>query len=306
MTISRIKLASGILVAAGATALILLQFQTLQKLHADNESLRQQIALLKSENENLSDKLSAKNDSQSASNSQLSELLKLRAQLAQLRAATNHPLATARSNSANDVPAKKEAQIHLKVQLVSAPEKGFLQTYAVRWMPVADGVNLLSKKQFQEFNALIEQDEKLRTVSERQMVALSGRATRTFVGTTVPFNGTNVDLGTTLDVTPYYSPKGLTFTFKAGVQFNHLTGDPSQPTLETVQTTNQVSLVSNYTLALTTRIPSAGISADADMPKMPGILLVLITPMLIDESGNLITPADKFRLDKDSANLTNH
>jgi len=84
MMISRIKLIFGILVAAVAAALIFLQYQTQQKLRAENASLQQQIAQLKSE----SPEPPAAN-SNSVPNDDFNELLRLRGEVSALRAQTN-------------------------------------------------------------------------------------------------------------------------------------------------------------------------------------------------------------------------
>lgn len=183
------------------------------------------------------------------------------------------------------------------MKFVSVPESVLL-TSAAGWAPAANGANLLSEEQYQGFDGLIEKDEKVRTIGHPSVLALNGRVARTFVGANVPFNGTNVNLGSTLDVIPFYSPDSSTFTLNVAVQYNQLTGDPSQPILETLQSTNQVNLFPGQTVALMTKITSAGISEDAsNLPNRPGILLMFITPALADEVGNKLTPADKIEME---------
>jgi len=83
MTMSRIKLVLGILAITGAAILILLQYQTQQKLRAENESLRQQIAQLKNDSQ------PAPVASEKPSGEDLNELLRLRGQVSALRSQTN-------------------------------------------------------------------------------------------------------------------------------------------------------------------------------------------------------------------------
>ena len=107
MTLTQIKIGLGTLVVAAATTVVL-QHQSQQRLQNENDSLRQQLAELKIDNANLSNEIAAKNDSQSASNSQMAELLKLRAQVTQLRTMTNALVITATSPSTDPAPAKKK------------------------------------------------------------------------------------------------------------------------------------------------------------------------------------------------------
>jgi cell division protein FtsB len=81
---SKFKAVVAILFVAGAAALIFLQYQTQQKLRAENESLQQQIAQLKSDSQ---DPPSA--NSKPTSGEDFDELLRLRGEVSALRAQTN-------------------------------------------------------------------------------------------------------------------------------------------------------------------------------------------------------------------------
>jgi len=81
---SKATVGLGVVVAAGAAALIFLQYQTQQKLRAENESLRQQMAQLKSDNQNAPAALS-----NPASSEDFNELLRLRGEVSALRSQTN-------------------------------------------------------------------------------------------------------------------------------------------------------------------------------------------------------------------------
>jgi cell division protein FtsB len=84
MSMSKSKAVLGVLVVGGAAALIFLQYQTQQKLRAENDSLRQQMAQLKSD----SPDASAAN-SKPAANDDFNELLRLRGEVSALRSQTN-------------------------------------------------------------------------------------------------------------------------------------------------------------------------------------------------------------------------
>ena len=81
---SRIKLVLGAIVLAGFATAIFLQYQTQQKLRAENEALRQQIAQLKSD----SQETPAAN-SNPGSSEDFNELLRLRGEVSALRTQTN-------------------------------------------------------------------------------------------------------------------------------------------------------------------------------------------------------------------------
>jgi len=297
LTLSQLKVGMGAIVVAGVAAAMVVQHRSQQQLQNENASLRQQFAQLKSDNANLANDVVAKNDAQTAASQQMAELLQLRSQVTQLRTMTNAPAATVAPPATDDVSATKKAHILLKMKLVSVPES-VLQTSAAGWASAANGANLLSEQQYQGFDGLMEKDDKVRTIGHPAVLALNGRKARTFVGANVPFNGTNVNLGSTLDVVPFYSPDSSIFTLNVAVQYNQLTGDPSQPILETLQSTNQVNLFPGQTVALKTKITSAGIlEYTSDLPNRPGILLMFITPTLADEAGNKLTPADKIEME---------
>jgi len=98
MTNSRTTLVLGVVVIASAIALNFLQYQTQQKLRAENESLRQQISELKIEIEDFSNHLASADASEPSSRQPLDELLKLRAQVADL---TRQAAETAKANLQN-------------------------------------------------------------------------------------------------------------------------------------------------------------------------------------------------------------
>jgi RNA polymerase sigma factor (sigma-70 family) len=85
MTATKLKLALGALVAAGMTTALVMQYHMLQQLRAERELLTQQLAQLKSENDNLSNHAVPIDNSKSLTEEQLHELLKLRGEAGMLR-----------------------------------------------------------------------------------------------------------------------------------------------------------------------------------------------------------------------------
>jgi RNA polymerase sigma factor (sigma-70 family) len=80
MTATKLKLGISALVVAGATTALVVQHQAQIKLREENQSLRQQINQLQTNNENLSNRVAVAGHSQSLSEEQLNELLRLRAE----------------------------------------------------------------------------------------------------------------------------------------------------------------------------------------------------------------------------------
>jgi len=89
MTMTKLKLGISALVVAGATTALVVQHQTQTRLRAENELLTQQIAQLKTDNENFSNRLATAGDSKSLSDEQFNELLRLRSEVGVLRRQTN-------------------------------------------------------------------------------------------------------------------------------------------------------------------------------------------------------------------------
>src|SRR6185437_1968489 len=77
------------LLAVVAAAIIWFQWQTQNKLHAENELLSQQIAQLKVDTESLSNRLAEIGDAKKLSGEQFNELLKLRGEVGVSRRQTN-------------------------------------------------------------------------------------------------------------------------------------------------------------------------------------------------------------------------
>jgi RNA polymerase sigma factor (sigma-70 family) len=89
MIMTKLKLGISALVVAGATTALVVQHQTQTRLRVENELLTQQIAQLKTDNENFSNRLATAGDSKSLSDEQLNELLRLRSEVGVLRRQTN-------------------------------------------------------------------------------------------------------------------------------------------------------------------------------------------------------------------------
>jgi RNA polymerase sigma factor (sigma-70 family) len=89
MTMTKLKLGLGALVIAGATTALVVQHQAQIKLREENQSLRQQIAQLQTDNGNLSNLAARAKNPLPLSDDQINELLKLRGEAKMLRQRTN-------------------------------------------------------------------------------------------------------------------------------------------------------------------------------------------------------------------------
>jgi hypothetical protein len=83
MKFSNVKVGLTLILVAGASAIIFLQYQTRQKLLAENESLRQQIAQFRNDSQ------ASPPPSEKGSTEDFNELLRLRGEVGALRAQTN-------------------------------------------------------------------------------------------------------------------------------------------------------------------------------------------------------------------------
>jgi RNA polymerase sigma factor (sigma-70 family) len=85
MSLMKIKLTLGTLVVAGTTSAFVIQHQAQLKLRANNDSLRQQMDQLQSDNQSLSSRLAAATPDTALPDAQMQELLKLRGEIGVLR-----------------------------------------------------------------------------------------------------------------------------------------------------------------------------------------------------------------------------
>jgi RNA polymerase sigma factor (sigma-70 family) len=85
MTATNLKLGISALVVAGAATAFVIQHQALEKLHSENESLKQQIVQMQTDNESLPNRLAEIGDAKKLSDEQFNELLKLRGEVGVLR-----------------------------------------------------------------------------------------------------------------------------------------------------------------------------------------------------------------------------
>jgi len=142
----KMKIAIALLIIASAV-IIWLQLQTQKNLRAENDSLQQQIAQLKTDEENFSNRLANANDSKQLSDEQFNELLKLRGEAGLLRQQTNERAKLNESSlgkyAMNSVLAAKVAQLKQKLEQMpdkKIPELQFLSE--IDWADAARDADL--------------------------------------------------------------------------------------------------------------------------------------------------------------------
>src|SRR5579862_4898005 len=106
MNITKLKLGLGMLATAGVIVALVIQLHAQRTLRAENESLSGQIAQLKADNAELSNQIAANASSLATQKDEADELLKLRAEVTQLRA-LKAATAMAASSATNISPATK-------------------------------------------------------------------------------------------------------------------------------------------------------------------------------------------------------
>jgi RNA polymerase sigma factor (sigma-70 family) len=288
MTATKLKLGISALIVAGATTALVIQHQAQENLRAQNESLAQQIAQLKTDNESLSSRLTA-DSSKSLPNDQLNELLKLRGEVTRLRQ-QQKVLPVVAQLKTNNSSSAQIIQIHLKARFVSFPTDG-LQALGVSWASGAQGgkTGLLTEQQFKIINQALQGASDVETLGEPEAVMSNGRQTQMRATQSVSVGGNPVEVGSMIDVVPHFSTNSSTFNLTLIATLVQLTGDPSKPGAQTIQAVNQVNLSPGQTVVLENEIPSGGWLPDStNMPAGQRSLLVFVTPTAVDEAGNRI------------------
>jgi RNA polymerase sigma factor (sigma-70 family) len=122
MTLTQLKVGISAIVVAGAAAALVLQHQAQQRLHSENDRLRQQIAQLKTESQDLP----ATNSKQMTSD-EFNELLRLRGEVGALRSQTNQLAKLQDENQKLQASVAAIVQTRQQAPEVLTPEQEFAQ-----------------------------------------------------------------------------------------------------------------------------------------------------------------------------------
>jgi RNA polymerase sigma factor (sigma-70 family) len=209
----------------------------------------------------------------------LKDLAGLRAEVARLRATPSSTASTAQTPPATNV------QMLLEAKFVSLPDNT-LDSLGIQWTPDAEGGGhgLLTAEQLQEISQALENNDDIYTIAAPRMTTSSGMQAEVALQITVQLNGTNANMGPTLDATPYFSTNDSTFNLRFTAGFSELIGDPLNPQLYTLQATNQSILLRGQTVVLKRSLP-----ANAWLPEvytntsgLPRSLVISVTAETID------------------------
>lgn len=286
MTLTRFKLGLGALALVGAAATVLIQHQALQRATATNASLRQQVASLEADNADLSNRLDAAVDPKSSRKDQIAELLRLRAEVTRLRTQKRVELVITPPPT-NSPPTAQKMVINVKTKFVSIPTEA-LQVMGVVWTSAAQGgrTGLLTEQQFKTINEALQGASDVTLISAPQITTFNGGQAVVSTTHSLPVQGTNANIGVTLNLTPAFSTNSLTFNLNLAACLTELTGDSSRPGLQTTQLTNQLSLQIGQTAVMEQGIPAGGWLPDqTNTPAGPRSLLVFVTPRVVDSRG---------------------
>lgn len=285
LNMAKLKLGVGALATAGVIATVVVQLHAQRTLRAENESLSGQIAQLKADNEQLSNQIAANASSLATQKDQSDELLKLRAEVTQLRT-TKAASALAASPVTNSSPAKKPPQqILLSGKIVSIPTR-IMPSFSAGWTAVGSDTSLLSDQQLAVVEAAI-RNKDVDSIGAPKVLTSSGMEAMFSAGNPVLIDNTNANIGLNISVLPYCSSDSPVITLNLAAKWNQLTGDESQPGMGTTEISNQVSLVPGQTVVLKADMPGSGwqLGSNALAVTEPRNLLVFVTPNLV--AGNL-------------------
>ena len=185
-TATKMKLAFNAIIVAGAVTALVIQQQNQTKLRGENELLRQQIAQLQADNSSLSNRIAEIGEAKKLSESQFTELLKLRGEIGFLRrqldesTQENRKLQNVRVqmrslNTNSFVP-----QLHIKARFIAMP-KGTSYDFKMFSAQASNkGISsgILNDESFRNILRELRSHDDVETLAEPEVVTTSGRQTQ--------------------------------------------------------------------------------------------------------------------------------
>ena len=169
------------------------------------------------------------------------ELLRLRGEVTRLRNGFNTPaVAPVETNSAQAAP----IEIDMRTRFISIPQED-VPALGLEWAPGTEAggrVGLLTEQQRKALFDAFEQDSDIRIIAAPEVQCLNGQQAQMRVTRSLSLNGTNVEVGSVLDSTCYFSTNSSLFNLDLGVTYIVPTGDFSQPGFQIIQMTNHIML----------------------------------------------------------------
>jgi RNA polymerase sigma factor (sigma-70 family) len=277
-------LITGITAAAVGTGIYAFHLQReVGSLGQQQALLGQQIEQLSRERDDAKNQLAALQQENKQLRANEPELLKLRGEVTQSRRQQNLLPAAAQSETNNLLRAERTS-IRVGTKFILFPTEA-LQSLGVKWMSGAQDsrAGLLTEQQFKIINEALQGASDVKVISAPTVISLNGERAQMSVSRSVPAGGTNVNVGVSLAVLPYFSTNSSTFDLTLSAELKQLVGDSLQPDVQTTQITNQMSLLPGQTAVLEKEIPGGGWLSDAtNIPAGPRVLLMFVTPTIVD------------------------
>ena len=133
----------------------------------------------------------------------------------------------------------------------------------------------------------------IKVVSTPRVVTINGEhavMSVTRAHTLLSYDGTNgmpivnyTNLGTVLNVRSDYSTNTSTFNLSYGAKLNVLSGNPSQPDIQTIEATNQMDISPGQTVVMEIKVPSGDwLPDETNNPAGERSLLLFVTPTVVN------------------------
>lgn len=270
MTMTKLKLCLGTLALAGVTIALVMQHRASRMVRAENKSNPVPINPSPGSNRLVTD------DPAPMSAGELDELLKQRAEATRSQAAKNESIVTEALVTNNLQNPRVAIQLNIKFIYLPAAD---VQSLRPALAPADNGIGVLSGEQLRFVDEALHGET---NIYRMRITTLSGQNAQASLHQEVTVNNTNANTGVAVDVTPRFSSDSSLFNISLAAYLTQLTGDPSQPGLQTIQTsTNQVALFPGQTAVLQKDIPTRGWLPNAtNTLDEPGSLLVFVTPVV--------------------------
>ena len=302
MTMLHKILITGIAAAAVGTAIYAGHLRNqLQSLQQQQAALSRQISQLNLERDDAISQLAALRQKTAQARTNEVELLKLRGEVGRLRGRQNALPETSpmKTNSPAWVP-PMTVLVGTKIVLFPAED---VQALGLGWTTDMEGnrFSLLTDQQFKTITEAMQGASDVSVVSMPRVVTINGeRAIMSVTKAHALFstNGTNdtvgvtyTNIGTVLNIRPDYSTNTSAFNLDYGAKMNVLSGDTTQPDIQTIEATNHLDLSPGQTVVMEMKVPSgAWMPDETNSPAGERSLLFFVTPQVVDARGFQKTP----------------
>lgn len=294
MTMIHKILAAGFAAAAIGSGIYSIHLQKqIGALQQQQASLNQQLAQLSQERDDAKNQLVALQQENEQLNANKNELLKLRGEVSRSR--NQQSISTPMQEGTNKVN-PHVIQVLTKARLVSIPAED-LQSLGVNWISESqeNKTGLLSEQQMKVIDEALQQATDVKSISAPRAVTINGEkvqisVTRAYSLSSV--NGmTETNVGVTLEVKPYFSTNSSAFDLSFNANVTQAIGDAENPSVQTIQFTNDVTVATGQTLIMATEIPNGSwllASTNApdleNIPPGPRSFLMFLTPQVVKDS----------------------